>query len=298
MKYDIHGIFILDKPIGVSSNQALQSVKRLFQAKKAGHTGSLDPLATGMLPICFGEATKYSQHLLDADKCYDVTAVLGLRTDTGDSEGQVISERALSITRETLLQMLPKFTGVLDQTPPMYSALKHHGKPLYEYARQGQSIERASRQVTIYTLDLLGFNKNIVDGRDRVSLRVSCSKGTYIRSLIDDMGEYLECGAHVIALRRLWVHPFQHFFMMSLNTLESINHRSAHLLPVDQALSCWPIVCLDDDEVKRLLRGADFNVLEMEGWARFYTKNGQFLGVAHVSPDRKMRHKRLIAQYP
>ncbi|MCD8542938.1 MAG: tRNA pseudouridine(55) synthase TruB [Gammaproteobacteria bacterium] len=284
MKYDIHGIFILDKPIGVSSNQALQSVKRLFQAKKAGHTGSLDPLATGMLPICFGEATKYSQHLLDADKCYDVTAVLGLRTDTGDSEGQVISERALSITRETLLQMLPKFTGVLDQTPPMYSALKHHGKPLYEYARQGQSIERASRQVTIYTLDLLGFNKNIVDGRDRVSLRVSCSKGTYIRSLIDDMGEYLECGAHVIALRRLWVHPFQHFFMMSLNTLESINHRSAHLLPVDQALSCWPIVCLDDDEVKRLLRGADFNVLEMEGWARFlYKKRSVFRCCARIA---------------
>jgi len=298
MKYDIHGIFILDKPIGLSSNQALQSVKRLFQAKKAGHTGSLDPLATGMLPICFGEATKYSQHLLDADKCYDVTAVLGLRTDTGDSEGQVISERSLSITREILLQILPKFTGALDQTPPMYSALKHHGKPLYEYARQGQSIERASRRVMIYQLDLLDFNKNIVDGRYHVSLRVSCSKGTYIRSLIDDIGEYLGCGAHVIALRRLWVHPFQHFFMMSLNTLESIDNRSAHLLPVDQALTRWPIVFLDDDEVKQLLRGADLDLLGIEGWVRFYAKNSHFLGVAQISPDKKMMHKRLIAQYP
>ncbi|MGL5762902.1 MAG: tRNA pseudouridine(55) synthase TruB, partial [Plesiomonas shigelloides] len=196
---DVHGILLLDKPQGITSNDALQKVKRLYNANKAGHTGALDPLATGMLPICLGEATKFSQYLLDSDKRYRVIAKLGQRTDTSDSDGEVIQERPVQVTAEQLDEALTHFRGDLQQIPSMYSALKYEGKPLYEYARQGIEVPRESRPITVYELTLIRFEG------DEVELEVHCSKGTYIRTIVDDLGERLGCGAHVIYLRRLVV---------------------------------------------------------------------------------------------
>ena len=193
---DIHGVFLLDKPQGMSSNDIMQKVKRIFQANKAGHTGALDPLATGMLPICLGEATKFSQFLLDADKRYLVTAKLGERTDTSDAEGQIVETREVKVKTPEILTALEQFRGDILQVPTMFSALKHNGKPLYEYARQGITVEREARPITIFELNFIEYNAPYL------TLEVHCSKGTYIRTLVDDLGEALGCGAHVTMLRR------------------------------------------------------------------------------------------------
>ena len=239
---DVHGIILLDKPGGITSNDALQQVKRIYNAAKAGHTGALDPLATGMLPICFGEATKFSQFLLDADKRYQVTARLGVRTDTSDSEGSVDSVRPVDVNEDQLAQALDKFRGDIMQVPSMFSALKHQGRPLYEYAREGIEIEREARPITIYSLELKAFSG------EEISLEVHCSKGTYIRSLIDDLGELLGCGAHVIQLRRTQVASYPNDKMLNLEKLNEIldecrdqgfpprEHREQYLWPMASAV--------------------------------------------------------------
>lgn len=301
IKRDLHGIFLLDKPLGGSSNHALQRVKRLFNATKAGHTGSLDPLATGMLPICFGEATKFSQHLLDANKIYEVTAMLGVRTDTGDAEGQVIDScRGGSCARPSLseiMQVLPKFTGVIQQVPPMHSALKHQGRPLYEYARKGETIERPARTVTIYSLEL------IYDGQAQdlplqtISLRVRCSKGTYIRSLIDDIGEVLGCGAHVTALRRTMVEPFESCPMITFEALEASIDRDSYLLPMDAALVSWPRQILSNEIAIKLLQGKLVVLTpSLDNVPTcFYSEAGQFLGVGRIDQNGEVTDKRLVS---
>lgn len=301
MKRELHGIFLLDKPLGGSSNHALQRVKRLFNAAKAGHTGSLDPLATGVLPICFGEATKFSQHLLDANKVYEVTAMLGVRTDTGDAEGQVIDagrgERH-SPSYDDIIQVLPKFTGLIQQIPPMHSALKHKGRPLYEYARKGEVIDRPARTVTIFALELI----DVAMGGgplscSTITLRVHCSKGTYIRSLVDDIGEALRCGAHVTTLRRTIVEPFDVYPMMTFEALEASADRDHYLLPMDAALAAWPRQTLSDEVGRQLLRGA---LITLPGSVAlvptcFYSEAGQFLGVGSIDLDGRVVNKRLVS---
>lgn len=246
---DINGIVLVDKPMGLSSNDLLQKVKRLFAANKAGHTGALDPLATGMLPICLGEATKFSQHLLDADKRYRVVARLGQRTDTSDAEGAIISERPVELGQQQLEQALQRFRGESMQIPSMYSALKHQGRPLYEYARQGIEVERAARPIRVYELKLAHWDQQSLE------LEIHCSKGTYIRTIIDDLGEMLGCGAHVIQLRRLAVADYPTERMVTLEQLRALSGEDPAaadtlatldklLLPMDSAVSAMPEVNL------------------------------------------------------
>lgn len=300
MKRNLDGIFLLDKPLGGSSNHALQRVKRLFAASKAGHTGSLDPLATGMLPICFGEATKFSQHLLDANKIYEVTAKLGVRTDTGDAEGKIISQKEHQINLNALIELLPKFTGQIQQIPPMYSALKHKGKPLYEYARNGETIDRPARTVTIFNLALAGVGATgWSPSENTMSLRVHCSKGTYIRSLIDDLGEALGCGAHVTALRRTMVEPFQSYPMITFDELEASTNRDQYLLPMDAALATWPRCVINDEDARKLLQGKivilDSATLKINIPNCFYDETGRFLGVGVITQDGNVTQRRLVS---
>ena len=213
----IDGILIFDKPLGMSSNAALQKVRWLFNANKGGHTGSLDPLATGVLPLCLGEATKFSQYLLDADKAYVTEARLGMTTATGDAEGDVLEIKPFNVTLADVEALLPRFTGEIDQVPPMYSALKHEGQPLYKLARAGETIERKARTITISQLKVLGLEG------DRLQLEVHCSKGTYIRSLVEDIGAGLGCGAHVSALRRIKAGPFDLSQSVTLEALEALH---------------------------------------------------------------------------
>ncbi|WP_347328738.1 tRNA pseudouridine(55) synthase TruB, partial [Ralstonia pseudosolanacearum] len=233
---DVHGVLLLDKPIGWSSNDALIRAKRLLWAKKAGHTGTLDPLATGLLPLCFGEATKFSQDLLEADKTYEAVVRLGIRTSTADAEGEVLSERPVAVTPEQLRAAIGRFVGEIDQVPPMHSALKKDGKPLYEYARAGQTVERAARRVTIRAIDVLATDLDAA--APTVTLRVCCSKGTYIRTLGEDLGEALGCGAHLVALRRTQVGSLTLDGAVTLEALEaaSEDQRAALLAPVDALL--------------------------------------------------------------
>ena len=232
----VHGVVLLNKPLGLSSNQALQKVRRLFQAEKAGHTGALDPLATGMLPLCFGEATKFSQFLLDADKRYITKVALGVRTTTGDAEGDVLTtEPVPNLTDEALESILDRFRGEIEQIPPMYSALKHEGKPLYEYARQGIVIERKRRAVTISDLTVIERTEN------SLTLDISCSKGTYIRTIGEDVGEALGCGAHLSALHRVSSAGYDPQDMLTLEEFEAIAEGGypeldKHLLPMDSAV--------------------------------------------------------------
>ena len=216
---DIDGVFLLDKPQGMSSNDIMQKVKRLFQANKAGHTGALDPLATGMLPICLGEATKFSQFLLDADKRYVVTAKLGERTDTSDAEGQIVETRAVNVGTAEILSALEAFRGSILQVPTMFSALKHNGRPLYEYARQGITVAREARPITIFELNFIEYEAPYL------TLEVHCSKGTYIRTLVDDLGEALQCGAHVTMLRRIAVANYPTEKMMTWDELQKLVER-------------------------------------------------------------------------
>jgi tRNA pseudouridine55 synthase len=251
----VHGVLLLDKPLGWSSNDALQKVKWLFRAEKAGHTGTLDPLATGVLPLCFGAATKFSQLQLDADKTYAATVRLGQKTSTGDAEGEVIEQRTVAVTQDGVDHVCRLFTGPIRQTPPMYSALKKDGKPLYEYARAGIEVERPARDVTVYelkmSLALVGYEKYAIE------LVAKCSKGTYIRTLGEDIGEALGCGAHLGALRRIGTGGFEISQCVTLAALEAMtdDERLRCLLPVDSLLAYHSVVTLDSENAGRFLSG-------------------------------------------
>jgi tRNA pseudouridine55 synthase len=248
-------VLLLDKPLGLSSNQALQKAKWLLRAEKAGHTGTLDPLATGVLPLCFGAATKFSQQHLDADKTYETTVRLGIQTSTADAEGDVIAVREVSCTAGMVVEVLDRFMGPISQVPPMHSALKKDGKALYEYAREGETVERAARNVVIYDLDLLDMQ--LQGDVPFLRLRVRCSKGTYIRTLGEDIAEALGCGGHLSALRRVVTGPFEEAQCVTLSALESMNEsqRLEALLPVDVLLPGYTEVSLDNDSTGRFLNG-------------------------------------------
>lgn len=251
----VHGVLLLDKPLGLSSNQALQKAKWLLRAEKAGHTGTLDPLATGVLPLCFGAATKFSQLHLDADKVYETTVRLGVRTSTADAEGEVIATRPVECTLGQVVEVLDRFTGPIEQVPPMYSALKKDGKALYEYAREGETVERAPRAVVIHELELLEAR---LDGEvPFLRLRVACSKGTYIRTLGEDIGETLGCGGHLIALRRVATGPFKEDRCITLPVLEAMDEaqRLHALLPAQALLEGHEFITLDADNAGRFLSG-------------------------------------------
>ncbi|WP_090046331.1 tRNA pseudouridine(55) synthase TruB [Limnohabitans sp. 2KL-27] len=251
----VHGVLLLDKPLGLSSNQALQKAKWLLRAEKAGHTGTLDPLATGVLPLCFGAATKFSQQHLDADKTYETTVRLGLKTSTGDAEGEVISVREVSCSAGMVVEVLDRFMGPISQVPPMHSALKKDGKALYEYARQGETVAREARHVVIHDLDLLDMQ--LQGDAPFLRLRVRCSKGTYIRTLGEDIAEALGCGGHLSALRRVVTGPFEQALCVSLVQLEAMDEsqRLAALLPVHVLLPGYTEVQLDKDSTDRFLNG-------------------------------------------
>lgn len=251
----VHGVLLLDKPLGLSSNQALQKAKWLLRAEKAGHTGTLDPLATGVLPLCFGAATKFSQLHLDADKTYETVVRLGVKTSTGDAEGDVIATRDVTCTVGQVVEVLDRFTGPIAQVPPMHSALKRDGKPLYEYARDGETVEREARHVVIHDLELLDMQ--LQGETPQLRLRVRCSKGTYIRTLGEDIGEALGCGGHLILLRRIATGPFDVSQCTTLEALEAATEsdRSARLLPVQILLDGHARVTLDSENAGRFLSG-------------------------------------------
>lgn len=291
----VNGILLLDKPIGVSSNHALQRVKRLFDARKAGHTGSLDPLADGMLPICLGDATKLSAFLLDADKYYHFRVRLGETTATGDTEGEVLERKPTDgVSEQQIRDVLPRFMGEIDQLPPMYSALKHQGKRLYELARQGVEVERESRKVMIHSLELGKV------ALPEFELTVHCSKGTYVRTLAEDIGEELGCGAHVTALRRTGVGPYTAYPMHTMEALEAAAEQGADaldklLLPIDTALTDWPAVSVSADMAFYLKQGQPLLVPKAptEGWVRVY-HGDDFLAVGQVQDDGRIAPKRLM----
>ncbi|CAN5294970.1 tRNA pseudouridine(55) synthase TruB [soil metagenome] len=296
-KKNIDGVLLLDKPIGITSNKALQIVKRLFNASKAGHTGSLDPLATGMLPLCFGEATKFSQMLLDADKRYRVVAKLGITTTTGDAEGEVIESRQPPVISSTqLLPILQNFRGAIEQVPPMYSALKHQGQPLYKLARQGIHIERKARLITIHDLELEHFTP------DSLTLTVHCSKGTYIRSLVEDIGTALGCGAHISYLRRLTVAAYQEQQMLTLETLQDllqldgIDRLLKCLLPAWSMLEAWPNIHLSETASQALRQGklVPLETPATPGWTRLTAYNGEFLGIGEILAEGTIKPRRLV----
>lgn len=298
IKNDINGILLLDKAMGLTSNGALQRVKRLFSARKAGHTGSLDPLATGMLPICFGEATKFSQFLLESDKHYSVTAKLGVQTTTGDAEGEVIKTQDVShITFESINRVLKNFEGPIQQIPPMYSAIKHKGRPLYELARKGIEVERSSRQVTIYSLTCTSYEN------DEMKLEVHCSKGTYIRTLIEDIAEKLHGCAHVIGLRRGFVAPYSQSNMVTFELLErelaqnqSFNSISQFLLPVETAVQALPALKLSASLIFYMRTGQPIMVphAPTQGLVGLFADHGVFLGVGEIMDDGRVAPKRLV----
>ncbi len=295
---DINGVLLLDKPAGITSNKALQEVKHLYNAAKAGHTGSLDPLATGMLPICLGEATKISAFLLDADKRYRVRCRLGVTTSTGDADGDTMQTRDCAHVRLRDVEKLkPRFSGTIAQIPPMYSAVKHQGKRLYALAREGIEVERKPRFVQIHQLLFHSLHDCILE------LEVACSKGTYIRTLVEDIGEALGCGAHVIQLRRLSVGPFEGG-MVALADLKAAASRDAeegmasldgYLLPIDSGIAHWPDIHLDPDAAFYMKQGQPVLVphAPSEGWVRIYDQS-RFLGVGEIQDDGKVAPRRMI----
>ena len=294
---DIHGVFLLDKPQGMSSNDIMQKVKRIFQANKAGHTGALDPLATGMLPICLGEATKFSQFLLDADKRYLVTAKLGERTDTSDAEGQIVETRDVNVKTPEILTALEQFRGNILQVPTMFSALKYNGKPLYEYARQGITVEREARPITIFELNFIEYNAPYL------TLEVHCSKGTYIRTLVDNLGEVLGCGAHVTMLRRTAVADYPTEKMLDWNALQALaepqdlSSLDALLLSMDTAVAKLPALTLNESQTQGIGFGQRIkfdNLNRLQGQVRLFSHENRFLGVAVIDENNVIRPQRLV----
>ena len=299
----INGVILLDKPTGISSNDALQKVKRIFFAEKAGHTGALDPLATGMLPICLGEATKFSQFLLDSDKRYRVIAKLGERTDTSDSDGEVVETRPIDVNLEKLEACIDTFRGESDQVPSMFSALKYQGKPLYEYARKGIEVPRESRKIMVYEIVLHRFEG------DEVEMEVHCSKGTYIRTIVDDLGEMLGCGAHVTMLRRTGVAKYPYEKMVTLEQLNELLEQAHRdevapkelldplLLPMDTAVEDLPEVNLNAELTNLVQHGMPVQVLGAPEGTPIRMTSGEdklFIGVAEVNDDGKVAPKRLV----
>jgi len=277
----LHGVLLLDKPLGWTSNDALQKCKGLLRAEKGGHTGTLDPLATGLLPLCFGAATKFSQVSLDADKRYRATVRLGQRTSTGDGEGEVLEERAVVVDAAGIAAACARFSGEIDQRPPMHSALKHQGRALYEYARQGIEVERAARRVTIHRIDIVSWQSALL------VIDVDCSKGTYIRTLAEEIGALLGCGAHLAALRRTGCGALRLEDAVTIDALGGMDEagREARLLPADRLLAAWPEVQLPDDEAGRFLTGLRRRVLLADSPAvRVYAAHPRaFLGSAHIT---------------
>ena len=297
----VSGILVLDKPQGMSSNQALQVAKRLYFAAKAGHTGSLDPLATGVLPLCFGEATKFSQYLLDADKAYQSTFVLGTVTDSGDAEGEVLATNdASAISEADVVKALEAFRGAIEQVPPMFSAIKQNGQPLYKLARQGIEVERKSRQVMVHQLELRDFRGN--GEQAEVDIYLECSKGTYVRSIAEDLGQALGCGAHVSVLRRTQAGPFSIEDSVTLNTLEGLkqNDELAQmddlLLPADTAVKALPLVELAESGGFYLRQGQPVLVpnAPASGMVRVALETGEFLGVGEILDDGRVAPRRLV----
>jgi tRNA pseudouridine55 synthase len=295
----LDGVLLLDKPVGLSSNDALIRAKRMLNAKKAGHTGTLDPFATGLLPLCFGEATKFSQDLLEADKTYETVVHLGVRTSTGDTEGEVLEQREVAVTREQIDAVLERFRGEIDQVPPMHSALKRDGKPLYEYARQGITLERQARRVTIHALELLAYEPPYL------RLRVTCSKGTYIRVLGEDIGAALGCGGHLQMLRRTEVGNLKLDGCVTLEQLAETDEtrRVDMLAPVDALLSSFPAVSLPEELAKRFLHGQRLALgkesVELPDWqgrVRVYSlEDGRLLGTAMLQVYGVLAPERLVA---
>lgn len=286
----VDGVLLLDKPLGLSSNDALQKARRLFSAAKGGHTGTLDPLATGLLPLCFGEATKFSADLLDADKTYEAEICLGVTTDSGDAEGQVIATAPAAVTAADVARVLPAFMGDILQVPPMHSALKRDGKPLYELARQGIVVERAARPVTVHAIDVLACSE------DFLRLSVHCSKGTYIRVLAADIGAALGCGGHLVALRRTRVGPLD---LAAAVTLEALNasgedERARFLLPLDALLQNLPRVDLAPDDAQRFGHGNPVDLPPgLHGKIRVYA-DGTLLGIGEPGTGGRLWPKRLL----
>jgi tRNA pseudouridine55 synthase len=283
----LHGVLLLDKPLGWTSNDALQKAKGLMRAEKAGHTGTLDPLATGLLPLCFGAATKFSQVSLDADKRYTATLRLGVRTSTGDREGELLEQRTVGCSRAEVEAACARFTGPIDQLPPMHSALKHEGRALYDYARAGIEVVREPRRVHVHRLDILHWQA------EELVIDVSCSKGTYIRTLAEDIGSALGCGAHLSALRRTASGPLTLQQAVTLEALQAMTEaeRDALLLPPDALVAAWPAVDLPDDEAGRFLTGLRRRVARADTPAvRVYRRPPEppdapraFLGTAHIT---------------
>ncbi|WP_339461641.1 tRNA pseudouridine(55) synthase TruB [Pseudomonas sp. EA_105y_Pfl2_R69] len=293
----VDGIILLDKPKGFSSNAALQKVRWLLNAEKAGHTGSLDPLATGVLPLCFGEATKFSQYLLDADKGYETLMQLGVTTTTADAEGEVLERRPVTVGRAEIEAVLPRFRGEISQIPPMYSALKRDGQPLYKLARAGEVVEREPRSVTIARLELLGCEAG------QARLAVDCSKGTYIRTLVEDIGQLLGCGAHVAELRRTKAGPFDLSRTVTLEELERVHGEGGNeavdqfLLPADSGLQHWPLLQFSEHSSFYWLQGQPVRAPEAPkfGMVRVQDHNGRFIGIGEVSEDGRIAPRRLIS---
>ncbi|QYJ81496.1 tRNA pseudouridine(55) synthase TruB [Shewanella aegiceratis] len=299
----VDGIVLLDKDTGMSSNFALQRVKRIYNAAKAGHTGALDPLATGMLPICLGEATKFSQHLLDADKRYLVTAKLGVRTDTSDSDGEVVQTRPINFTEQQLEEALEHFRGETMQVPSMYSALKYQGQPLYKYAREGKEVPREARPIKVFELNFIKLEG------DELTLDIHCSKGTYIRTITDDLGEMLGCGAHVIMLRRTGVAGYPYDKMVTLEQLEALLTKAQEeerppkelldplLLPMDTAVSGLKEINVSDELAHYLMNGNPVQVanLPVDELVRITLGEAkQFVGIGQMNDDGLLAPKRLV----
>ncbi|ADU67835.1 tRNA pseudouridine(55) synthase TruB [Pantoea sp. At-9b] len=304
---DVHGVLLLDKHQGASSNDVLQKVKRIFNANKAGHTGALDPLATGMLPICLGEATKFSQYLLDSDKRYRVIARLGERTDTSDADGNLVETRPVTFTQAELDAALESFRGDTQQIPTMFSALKHQGRPLYEYARQGITVEREARPVTVYELLFIRWEG------DELELEIHCSKGTYIRTIIDDLGEKLGCGAHVIMLRRLQVSRYPAEKMVTLEQLQALLEQANAaeiapaelldplLLPMDSPAADFPEVNLPDAVAAFFKLGQPVQAADVPASGLVRVTEGEarkFIGMAEIDDRSRVAPRRLVVEFP
>ncbi|MEH0833198.1 tRNA pseudouridine(55) synthase TruB [Pectobacterium cacticida] len=304
---DVHGVLLLDKPQGASSNDVLQKVKRIFNANRAGHTGALDPLATGMLPICLGEATKFSQYLLDSDKRYRVIARLGQRTDTSDADGNVIEERAIGFSATELEQVLESFRGTTQQVPSMYSALKYQGRKLYEYARQGLTVPREAREITVYELQFIRWEG------DELELEIHCSKGTYIRTIIDDLGEKLGCGAHVIYLRRLQVATYPIERMVTLEQLTTLVEQAqaqelspslsldSLLMPMESPVIAFPEVNLISVVASYLKQGQPVQAAGAPRAGMVRITEGdehKFIGMGEIDSDGRVAPRRLVVEYP
>ena len=298
---DVSGVLVVDKPQGWSSNDAVQRAKRMFNARKVGHTGALDPLATGVLPLCFGEATKFSQYLLSSDKKYWVRVKLGVATDSGDADGKVIATKeVVDVDTGRIENALRFFRGEIDQTPPMFSAIKHKGQPLYKLARQGIEVERQARRVMIYSNDLLVF------GDDQLELEIHCSKGTYIRTVVDELGQLLGCGAHVIALRRGMAGPYDESDLVTFDELDAAltdkGGLDSYLQPVSSTVRGWPEVRLTDNTAHYLRQGQPVVVphAPSSGWVRLAEiaddESTRFIGVGEVLVDGRIAPRRLVAR--